>query len=707
MIPRRVFGPALALVVPLCAFGVVLGTVVSFAWPSAATVRASTVESDFLKEFKKQLAAQNAAEMQKLVKNQAPDAVIAIVDVAEQISAQTSEELETLHAALRESWRAVHKTEFAEKVYRYFSSINASTKKNLAELKKRYEVGLTEWQNNEDKKDAQNYDLIEAKLRDLVDYFDQEGDLFHASHCALLCARSMDEILRQGGDLFLAYKYYVKALEFREKLDLKDAVFDECTKRKTALAAKGFDKKKGAEPPPQEPGGEKPGGEQPGKPQPSASTTPIKVPLAFEVVGTFDAFQRPTYYADDIFEIWNGIPLEKNGGNKGAFTQMSGSPTFLRAGATDVKLDLDGDGKGDEKIPLTGNIVPVKVTLGKGDDARPWAFLVVTGGQQSSYQGVQVNLAPVDEQTTLLTLGAASVVGNVGGTQLRIIDETFDAIYGTDPKTYGFTGISDAGDPTKKLCYQPDFDTMVVGASKRARPYSQIANLDGKWWKLDVAGNGKELTATPADVELGTIKLDFKGGVAPAVVLIKGKDGPLARCWYDITEGGAKGLQVPTGTYELAYGELRKGKKKQLQKCIVLPGKNPPTWNVRRGETTVAELGAPFGFDFAMKKDGDKLTIQGRSVRVVGKAGERYERTWNCVPIPEVGFRKKGSKGKAGKYEKMPKVLDNVAIDKLGWDAPWSPLDLVLDVKGQGEVEVQLLLKAHDFFGKIESNWKE
>ena len=36
-----------------------------------------------------------------------------------------------------------------------------------------------------------------------------------------------------------------------------------------------------------------------------------------------------------------------------------------------------------------------------------------------------------------------------------------------------------------------------------------------------------------------------------------------------------------------------------------------------------------------------------------------------------------------------------------------APLDLSFDVKGQGPVEVQLVMKTHDFFGKIESTWKE
>lgn len=704
MFPRRMSRTSLALVAPLGLTGLLLGAAVLAPASRAARVEHALVESDFEKDFKKALDAKDAAAMQKLVKDKTGDAVIAIVDVAERIAKEPSEDLETLHAALREAWKVVHKTEFAEKVYRFFSSINSSTKKNLGELRKRYESGLAEWENNQEKKDPQNFDLVEAKLRDLVDYFDQEGDLYHAGQCAWMCARSLDELLRStGADLPGAYKYYARVVELREKLDLKDSVWDESTKRKSALAARGFDKKKAPEAPPQEPGGGQPGG---AAPTPTAPATPIKVPLTFELVTSPETFQRPTYCADDLYEAWQSLALNKKDGNKAAFLQMSGSPTLIRTGASEIKIDVDGDGQGEEKLGITGNMTPVKLMLGKGEDARPWGFLAMTGIQQDTYQGIQVNTAPVDDQITLYTLGAASVVGNVAGTQLRLIDETFDGIYGSQPLTYGFVGISDEGDASKRLCYQPDFDTLVVGTSKHARPYSELVDLDGKWYRIAVGGGGRELVATPASVETGTVKLVFHGSVPPSTLIVQGKS-ELEKCFFDITDAGAKGVQLPIGTYQLFYGELRKGKKKQMQKCIILPPKSPPTWGVRRGETTTIELGGPFDFDCKLAKDGDKLTIVGRSVRVVGKAGERYERVWNAVPIPEAGFRKKGSKGKAAKYEKMPKVLDNEGITKLGWDAPWSPLDLSFDVKGQGPVEVQLVMKTHDFFGKIESTWKE
>jgi hypothetical protein len=175
--------------------------------------------------------------------------------------------------------------------------------------------------------------------------------------------------------------------------------------------------------------------------------------------------------------------------------------------------------------------------------------------------------------------------------------------------------------------------------------------------------------------------------------------------YFDIAEGGAKGVQVPVGRYTLAFGIIHKGKKKQMQKCVIVPPKSAPNYDVTKGGTTVVALGAPFGFDFQARNDDGKLTITGQTVAVTGSGGERYERPWQCVAKPEVVWRKKGSK-KAEKAVKMAPVMSTDTIEKLGFESTWFPLDLEVDVKGQGEVEVQLFEKKHDLFGKIESDWK-
>jgi hypothetical protein len=142
-----------------------------------------------------------------------------------------------------------------------------------------------------------------------------------------------------------------------------------------------------------------------------------------------------------------------------------------------------------------------------------------------------------------------------------------------------------------------------------------------------------------------------------------------------------------------------------MMKTLILPPKNATNYDVKKGETTVVTLGAPFSFDFKSSNVDGKLTIEGGTVVITGSQGERYERPWQCVPRPEVTWRKKGTK-KGSKYEKMPQVQDSDTVSKQGWQAAWFPMNLDIDVKGQGDVEVQLLDKKHELFGKVESEWK-
>lgn len=636
--------------------------------------------------------------MQKLVKTRQSEAVAAVIDVGQRLVAEPGPDVDALMAALGEAWSAVYKSEFVTRVTEYFKGLDAGKLSDRAELLAVYDKYAAEFEGNLDKKDAQTFEFVYAKLRDYPEYFDQAGDLYHASETAYVVARCLDEVLRgDGADPRRAWQNYVKAIVLRDKLDLKDGVYEECVRRRNALASKGYDKEKApAAPAPQD------GGSPPVEPTPSSSPG-IKVALNFEIVASPDAYQRPNFAADEVIEIWNGVVLDKTqGGNKGTFQQMSvGSPVLLRLGSADVRVDFDGDGTPEEKVPLTGNLTPVKVTLGTGGDARPWAFLCTTGLEKANYQGIEVNLAPSDDRMTLFTLGAASVVGTLDGTALRIIDETLDGQYGSRVTSVGYSGFA-------KDFYQPEIDSMVVGTSKRALPFSEFVDVNGKWYRLAVDTSGRGLEARVIAPKTGFLKLDYKSaGVVPNVLIVQGAAGELERAFFDIADGGAKGIAVPAGEYKLLYGQMRKGKKKQVQKCVILPGKSMGSWKVRDGETTVVELGAPFGFDFSTKHEPDKLTVEGESVRVVGRGGERYDRTWNCVPRPEVAWRKKGTK-KPSKYERMPMAAGNQIINEKGWGAPWSPLDLVLEAKGAGEgAELQLVDKKHDLFGKIESEWKE
>jgi hypothetical protein len=345
-------------------------------------------------------------------------------------------------------------------------------------------------------------------------------------------------------------------------------------------------------------------------------------------------------------------------------------------------------------------MAPFRIQVGKGDTSRPWAFFAVSGIEKDSFQGVEVNLSANDTQMPIYTLSAASVVGNLAGTPIRIIDDTMDAVYGSETQTFGYAGLTNG-------MFQPEMDSIVVGGSKRARPWSEYQEVGGKWWKFEKGSKGKQINATPANVETGTLKLEFKG-LAPNYVVVRGAEA-LKDSYYDLVEGGAKGVAVPAGRYALYYGDVRKGKKRQMLKALIMPGKGSANYDVAVGGTTVVKLGAPYAFDFNLKKGEEKVTVVGDSVVVTGAGSERYERPWSCVPHPDASWRKKGTK-KVVKTEKMPLIQSTAGIydrGDAGWLAVWFPLDLELDVKGAGEVEVQLVDEKHKLFGKVESAWKE
>ena len=157
-------------------------------------------------------------------------------------------------------------------------------------------------------------------------------------------------------------------------------------------------------------------------------------------------------------------------GSKGVFNAMEDSPAVLRTGAAKASVDVNGDGKGDVEIPLTGKIAQVQINLG-GDAARPWAFLAVIGAERDTYQGINPwNLAPNDAQMSIYVAAAASLVGTVNGTKVRVIDDNLDGHYGSAPKIWRYPGLIEGSN-------QPDVDTVVIGDAKVARPWSRLQKI--------------------------------------------------------------------------------------------------------------------------------------------------------------------------------------------------------------------------------------
>jgi hypothetical protein len=418
--------------------------------------------------------------------------------------------------------------------------------------------------------------------------------------------------------------------------------------------------------------------------------------MSFEPVAEPDAWARPLWSADELYATWSNIYM-KGKGSSARIGSMEGnlSPAFLRTGSSEIQVDTNGDGAPEKEVPVTGNLELVELEIGEGGERRPWALLAMIGSDRELYQGIEVNLAPQQENFPLYFVPAASVVGQIGDTPVRVFDDNADGVYGSAPRTWEHLGLT-------KDHSQPEIDSILVGKEKRARPWSEYVKVGDTWYQLAANRAGMELQATPVQVETGTLELKFAGG-EPSWVVVRGK-GRYENAFFDLAGGK---VEVPVGTWQLYFGEVRKGKKRQMMKTLILPGRDTPDWSVGVGGTTAVALGAPFGFGFNFTREGETLIVEGRSVVVTGSANERYERPWNCVARPAISYRKAGTK-KGSKPEDMAAVLDQETLyGDQGWVVGWFPMDTTIALKGHDEqIEVQLVEKKHRLFGSVESAWR-
>ena len=273
-------------------------------------------------------------------------------------------------------------------------------------------------------------------------------------------------------------------------------------------------------------------------------------------------------------------------------------------------------------------------------------------------------------------------------------------MYGSYGKSWNLVGLAEGN-------FHPQIDSMILGRGKKAVPFSEYVQLGDGWYKLTPKNNGMEIEAVleTKKVKTGRLALDAKG-VKPDYLIVQGS-GRWQNCYFDLTEGGSKGIEVPAGNYKIFSGRISKGKRLQMMKAQILPG-DAESVEVEDGETTKLAIGAPYAFNFDYTADGSDVTVKGQSVVVAGRGGEVYDRVWNAVTRPDVLLRKKGKK-KGGKGKGM-RVVENqqdpILGSTVGFNAMWRPLDYTTS-QIDDSVEVQLVEKKNKLhFDTIESDWK-
>lgn len=662
--------------------------------PFAAQEDHQKIYDDFVARFRQYHKVNAAEDMAQLVRR-SPDVAVRYADTLCQLVAVAgSDELEKEVAALRVAWKTAMKTDFVENQYEYYSLLDARKRPERLRFAQEYDKAMERYgRTTGGDRSASGFQAASDEFEALSKAFSEVGDLLNVGRCQVVIMTCWDETQRgkKEANFFRACAAAKAALAAYDQVGLAGPDVSSLRVRLEALVLGGYD---APEP--------DPGAPLPGQPIAGAGAATVNLAMTFEALPEVEVYQRPSYFADEIYQIWSALPLAGKDSTATISAMAQRSPIIVRTASAQFGVDDAGDSL-RESFAVTGKLTLVQAVINDEGGARPWAFVTKVGLQDDTYQGVKANMGPSDGYMSLFYFNAASVVGTLDGVALRVLDDNLDGIYGSLPLSWQYLGLA-------PNATQPDLDSVVIGESTRALPWSEFLPVNGKWYKLAPQMGGMTLSATPMELQTGRLRLDFKGEY-PEWLVLRGT-GILENTFIDICAAGKEGVDAPVGEYRLVAGVIRKGKKQQAMKCLVLGNEQVAPFEVGAGAETVVKLGGPFRFEFERAKVEAGEYVSGPSVRVVGAAGESYDRFWNCVVAPVVSLRKAGAK-KGGKPEDMPRV--NGSLDELNEDGSrrwayadvWRPLSFPIVPKKPGEaLEVQLSEKKHKLLGDIESDWK-
>ena len=634
-----------------------------------------TSATEFLAEMRKHMEIGASGEITKLVRRHSDIAVWSMIALCKAYAAKPSERLVEEIDALRVAWNKAEKSSFADNIYEYYSLLDNTKSNELADATAKFIVREGAFIAARAAGDEKEILALAPKLLLDAETFEKFGHEYYAGQAWIAYAYTQDEFLRgDDANYDQAAMAYKAVVDSRTRLDLKDSAYTDSKTRLEML------EKLGATADPNNPGEKR-----------SAITRvgePIVIPLTFRSEGDTTRFQRPIWENDQAYTSWNSMYFPGADG-----TSRVSNMALASAQRTGPSSFVVNSGAQSSEFKMNGKFMPCEVMLeGPNGNVYPWAFIGVTGIATDTFQGVEVNLEPSDTGLTVYIAPAGVLEGELNGELLQIFDDSMSGAWGDEATSWSYIGMTESN-------YQWDMDSVVIGKSKKALPWSQYQQVGGIWYELEIQAS--TLTAYPVEMPTGELELKFKGG-KPNFMVLRGQ-GPLANTYFDLTS--SKSVEVPVGSYELLMGGISEGKRSAIKKAIIIAGEGTPTWRVPEGEAVEVEMGKPFKFDFFVEDLGDSVQIVGESIAVVGAGGERYERPWNNRPFPEASVRKIGSK-RGGKPEDLFSQLDQDTL-YANWNRGFFPASLVMPKPKGAEdgVEVQLTEKKNDLFGKLESDW--
>jgi hypothetical protein len=352
------------------------------------------------------------------------------------------------------------------------------------------------------------------------------------------------------------------------------------------------------------------------------------------------------------------------------------------------------------------------------DHKRQYTMWFYTAGEDETLFGMNHNLAPQPEFATVYYRSAASWSATINDTGVVFFDDNCNGkLFEDDPYAYGLVDRA-LGNPDNEERVAA-YDSMQIG-SEPAVPWSSFAKIGDKWFHLrgkgDLAIGARPLN--PEFFKAGQIQLEWQGNrkLKPEVLIVRGLEEPFVTAAFDISSG--KAVDVPVGSYEIAFGRIASGKGAQALEAHVFKGKMEPI-KVAAGAATGVKMGAPFVIDFERGGGDEEVVIDAMRLRVLGAGGELYARINGDSPAPEVLYSKtdngRGAKP-IGTFVRMTQdVLEKVVprFPKMGIEVGFFPVvkgsqegETKLTAKLPGKGFVGLRQKKHKLFGKLDPLFK-
>lgn len=226
----------------------------------------------------------------------------------------------------------------------------------------------------------------------------------------------------------------------------------------------------------------------------------------------------------------------------------------------------------------------------------------------------------------------------IGGKSYKIavIDTSFDGKFGIPATPEAHGGSFGRGDLMAiDLNGSGQFEYLMNGEFE-IRPLTRMLQLEGKYYNVNVVGDGSSMELTEAKPKMGTLAVKN----ADAELMVSGDAGP------QYLKGPKSAWQLPEGPYSCQ--QIRRAMAdKQGGKWMLEASGNTgkfQTFRIQPDETFAMDLAGPLTVKTDMQKQSSGWVFGGKTVSIGfvirGAGGEEYspgiQKNGNQVPAPKI-----------------------------------------------------------------------